>query len=152
MLIDENGVQVGEISTREAQSRANQAELDLVEVSPISRPPVCKIMDYGSYQYQQEKKERKQKAKQKKVDVKGLRLTLKIGPHDLELRKNQSLKFLKKGDKVKIEMILRGRERAFVGRAMEMMKDFANSLADQAEIEQPATRQGGRLSMLLGKK
>jgi len=152
MLIDENGQQVGAVDTREAQYRANQAGLDLVEVSPLSRPPVCKIMDYGSYQYQQEKKERKQRAKQKKIEVKGLRLSLKIGPHDLELRKNQAVKFLKKGDKVKVEMILRGRERAFISRANEIIEQFAESLTEVAVVEQHLTRQGGRLSMLLGKK
>lgn len=152
MLIDENGQQVGAIDTREAQYRANQAGLDLVEVSPLSQPPVCKIMDYGSYQYQQEKKERKQRAKQKRIEVKGIRLSLKIGPHDLELRKNQAVKFLGKGDKVKVEMILRGRERAFVSRANEIMGQFAESLTEIAVVEQPLTRQGSRLSMLLGKK
>ena len=131
---------------------ARERDLDLVEVSPVAQPPVCKIMDYGAYQYQQEKKERKQKAKQKRVEIKGIRLGLNIGAHDLEIRKNQALKFFEKGDKVKVELILRGREKAFVERARTIMEEFVKTLGDNAVIEQPLTRQGGRLSLLAAKK
>lgn len=109
-------------------------------------------MDYGSYQFSQAKKERKQKAKQKKIEVKGIRLSLNIASHDLEMRKNQALKFFQKGNKVKLEMILRGRERNFVYRAKTIMEEFAKSLGENVMVEQPWTRQGGRLSMLLAKK
>lgn len=126
--------------------------LDLVEVSPMSSPPICKIMDYGAYLFQQEKKERKQKAKQKKVEMKGIRLSLKIGQHDLEIRKNQALNFFEKGDKVKVEMMLRGRERAFFDRARMIIDEFVKSLGENAQIEQPLARQGGRLSILISKK
>lgn len=151
-LIDENGQPLDVVNTEEALRRAQEADLDLVEVSPLAQPPVCRIMNYGSYQYQQEKKERKQKAKQKKVDIKGIRISLKIGPHDLEMRKNQALKFLEKGDKVKVEMILRGRERAHRNRAREIIEQFGASLSENIIVEQPLKQQGGRLSMLLGKK
>lgn len=130
---------------------ARDQDLDLVEVSPVANPPVCKIMDYGAFQYQQEKRERKHKAKQKKVEIKGIRLGLNIGAHDLEIRKNQALKFFEKGDKVKVELILRGRERAFADRARTIMEDFAKSLGDSATIESPLSRQGGRLSILVAK-
>jgi translation initiation factor IF-3 len=140
------------METYRAMQLARERDLDLVEVSPVAQPPVCKIMDYGAYQYQQEKKERKQKSKQKRVDIKGIRLGLNIGTHDLEIRKNQALKFFEKGDKVKIELILRGRERAFVGRAKTIVETFYQSLGDNAVIEQPFTRQGGRLSMLVAKR
>lgn len=151
-LIDETGQQLGVVNTYDALQRAQEKELDLVEVSPLANPPVCKIMDYGAYQYQQEKRERKQKVKQKRIDIKGVRLTLKIGPHDLETRKGQALKFLEKGDKVHLEMILRGRERAHAARAREMMRQFATSLVENVTIEQPIKQQGGRLSMLLTKR
>lgn len=131
---------------------AREKELDLVEVYPNAQPPVCKIMNYGSYQFTQAKKERKQKAKQKKIEVKGIRLSLNIATHDVEMRKNQALKFFQKGDKVKLEMILRGRERQFVARAKSIMEEFAKSLGENVLVEQPWTRQGGRLSMLLAKK
>ncbi len=140
------------MDTYRAIQLARERDLDLVEVSPLTQPPVCKIMDYGAYQYQQEKKERKQKAKQKKIEIKGIRLGLNIGAHDLEIRKNQALKFLEKGNKVKVELILRGREKAFVERATMIIEEFVKTLGDNAVVEQPLTRQGGRLSLLAAKK
>jgi len=133
---------------------ARERNLDLVEVSPVTEPPVCRIMDYGAYQYQQEKKERKQKAKQKKVAIKGIRLSLKIGPHDLDMRKKQALKFLNQGNKAKIEMFLRGRERAHASRAMEIMASFVKSISEECEVitEKDVTKQGGRLFLMIGKK
>ncbi len=153
-VIDEKGEMLGLKSFVEAIQIANEKDLDLIEVSPLANPPVCKIMDFGSYQYQQDKKERKQKAKQKKVEVKGIRLTLKIGPNDMETRKKQSLKFLSKGNKVKIDLILKGREKAHLGMAKEKIKAFSDSIAEDEniEIEQDITKQGGRLFMIIGKK
>lgn len=153
-VIDNKGEQLGVKNTRDAIELARSMNLDLIEVSPVAKPPVCKIMDYGSYQYQQDKKERKQKAKQKKIEVKGIRITLKIGPNDLETRKNQAIKFLSKGNKVKIDLILRGREKAHADRAKDIMKSFADSLAEKENIvvEQDITKQGGRLFMIIGKK
>lgn len=152
MVIDHQGKQLGVLDTFRAVQLARDQDLDLVEVSPVARPPVCKIMNYGAYQYQQEKKVRKLKAKQKKVEIKGLRLGLNIGAHDLEIRKNQALKFFAKGDKVKVELILRGRERAFMERAKTILHDFVKSLGEDIVIEQPLTRQGGRLSLLATKR
>ncbi len=153
-VIDNKGEQLGVKNTLEAISLARSLDLDLIEVSPVANPPVCKIMDYGSYQYQQDKKERKQKAKQKKIEVKGIRITLKIAPNDLETRRNQAIKFLAKGNKVKIDLILRGREKAHAERAKEIMKSFVDSLAEKENIvvEQDITKQGGRLFMIVGKK
>jgi len=154
MVIDDEGNQLGVMDIYKARQLAEERELDLIEVSPLAQPPVCRVMNFGAYQYQQEKKERKQKSKQKKVEVKGIRLTLKIGPHDLDLRKNQALKFLDKGNKVKVELILRGRERAHADRARQIMKSFNEALSEEVTLssEQPIERQGNRLSMLLGKK
>ena len=154
MVIDDEGNQLGVMDTFKARQLASERELDLIEVSPLAQPPVCRIMNFGAYQYQQEKKERKQKSKQKKVEVKGIRLTLKIGPHDLDLRKNQAIKFLEKGNKVKVELILRGRERAHADRARQIMESFHKTLSEELILtsEQSIERQGNRLSMLLGKK
>ena len=116
-LIDENGERLGEIDTRDALERARDIGLDLVEVNPTARPPVAKIMDYGQFKYEQEKKKHKQKVAQKKVDTKGVRLSVRISKHDLELRIRQGKKFLSQGNKLKIEMVLRGRERAHPGKA-----------------------------------
>lgn len=153
-LIDEQGNQLGVIETYRAQQLARERDLDLVEVSPLAQPPVCRIMNYGSYQYQQEKKERKQKSKVKRVEVKGIRLSLNIGPHDLATRKEQSKKFLEKGDKVKLEMRLRGRERAHVGRAREVMQQFVNSLNEDMPVilDKPVSSMGGQLFAIIGKK
>jgi len=142
------------LNTSQALDEARQRGLDLIEVSPVANPPVCRIMDYGSYQYQQDKKERKQKAKQKKVGVKGIRLTLKIGPNDLVTRKKQALKFLAKGHKVRIELILRGREKAFAERARKLMNNFADSLKEAGNLafDKELSKQGGRLFMIIGKK
>jgi len=131
---------------------AKERELDLVEVNPKARPSVCKLMDYGSYMYKQEKKERKAKAKQKKTEVKGIRLSFKIGDHDLEIRKKNSLKFLDKGHKVKIEMLLRGRENAHKNKAKEMIEDFIKDLGENVIIEQPITKQGRKFFTIVYKK
>lgn len=154
-VIDEQGEQLGVLDTRRAMDLAHERGFDLIEVSPLAEPPVCRIADYGAFLFNQDKKERKQKAKQKKVEVKGIRLTLKIGPHDLENRRRQSLKFLEKGDKTKVEMILRGRERAYADRAVEIMKKFAQDLAAENAnvlVEKGASRQGNRLFMIIGMK
>jgi len=140
------------VPTHEALRRAHEAGLDLVEVSPQAQPPVTKIIDFGAYQFRQEKLERKSKAKQKRVEIKGIRISLKIGKHDLEMRRKQAEKFFEKGDKVQAEMILRGRERAHVPRAIEMMKEFAKSFGDSIYIEQNISKMGGRITMLLAKK
>jgi len=151
-LIDERGKKVGIIPITQAQSMAWEKEVDLVEVSPEANPPVCKLIDFGKYRYQKEKEERKQKAKQKRVEIKGIRLTLKIGKHDLEIRVNQAKKFLEQGHKVKVEMLLRGRERAHLDLASKIMVDFKNELGEKIVTEQPFTRQGGRLSVLIAKR
>lgn len=140
------------INTGEALRMAEERGFDLVEVSPKANPPVCKLLDYGAYQYRLEKVERKQKAKQKIIEVKGIRLSFKIGAHDLEIRKNQALKFIEKGDKVKLEMILRGREMAHQDMAREIISKFIESLGEKIIIEQPLTRQGNRFSVVLDKK
>lgn len=140
------------VQTHEALRRAQAAGLDLVEVSPQANPPVAKIIDYGAYQFRLEKQERKSKAKNRRVETKGIRISLKIGQHDLEMKRKQSEKFFAKGDKVQLEMILRGRERAHVPRAIDKMKEFARSFGDSVYIEQDVSKMGGRLTMLLSKK
>jgi len=141
------------MDTSQALHLAHDHNLDLVEVSPITQPPVCRIMDYGSYQYQQEKKERKQKAKAKKVEIKGIRLSLKIAANDLDIRKNQSLKFLEQGHALRLELILRGRERAHADRAREIIKNFITALTAHypIDVERDISQQGGRLSLIVRK-
>ncbi len=128
--------------------------LDLVEVSPLAQPPVAKIINYSKLRYREEKERRKEKAKQKKIEVKGIRLSLRISEHDKEVRMNQAKKFLNQEDKVKVEMILKGRELQHLDLGREIIDKFVDSLNQiiPITIEQPLTRQGGRFSVLVAKK
>lgn len=150
-VIDNDGSNLGVIPLQEALAKAQEQELDLVEVSPQANPPVARIIDYGKFKYQQEKQAQKQKLKQKKTDVKGVRLTPRIGAHDLAMRKKRVLKFLSDGDKVKIELILRGREHQHTSKAKEALNKFIQSIKDEKEIniEQDIIKQGGRLSAIV---
>lgn len=127
-VIDEKGENLGEMETAEAIEKAKEREMDLVEVSPNAKPPVCKFIDYGKFQYQQAKKEQQAKAKQKKVDTKGIRIGLRTDAHDLLFKKNQAEKFLTKGHKVKAEIFLRGREKAHRNLAKENLQKFVDTI------------------------
>lgn len=151
-VIDENGQKLGPMPTDRALSLAQEKGLDLVEVSPLSRPPVCKIMDFGQYQYKQEKAGRKQKAKIKKIGLKGIRISFKIGEHDLEVRRKLAKKFFEQGHKVRIEMLLRGREKAHEDIARENMQKFADSLEGNIVFEQKIKKLGSKLSCILIQK
>lgn len=152
-LIDENGENIGNMSINEALQMAREADLDLVEVNPQAEMPVCKIMDYGQFKYEKEKKAHKQKIAQKKVDTKGIRLSVRISRNDLDMRINQALKFLEKGHKLKLEMILKGRERAHPEKAVEIVNNFVAELSAKEGMtivkEQDLTKQGGRFIMIL---
>lgn len=151
-VIDEDGTQVGVMSIEEARTKAEEAELDLVEVSPKADPPVVRIIDYGHFKYEQEKKAKKQKAQTKKTDVKGIRLTPRIKGKDLEQRQNQALKFLEAGHRVKVELMLRGREKAHADIAIDLVKEFVNNLGDEIKILDPVKKLGSRVSTEFTKK
>jgi len=131
-LIDDAGNQVGIISLQEALQIARERNLDLIQVTERVDPPVCKIMDYGKYLYRLQKKE---KGVRKSTEVKGIRLRFNISPHDLETRVSQAEKFLKKGNKVKVEMILRRREKRLSQFAKEKLKTFIASLGEKTQIK-----------------
>lgn len=151
MVIDEDGEQLGVLSISQAMDLAEQRGLDLVEVSPIAKPPVCRIIDYGKFQYQQSRGQQKVK----KTDTKGVRLSLKIGDHDLEVKEKQSIKFLEQGHKVKIELRLKGRERApiFKTKAREKIQEFLGKLKTSIDykIDKPIEQQGGTITVLITK-
>ena len=155
-LIDESGERKGEFDTHEALALAREAGLDLVEVNPTDRPPVVKIMDYGQFKYEREKKAHKQKVQQKKVETKGVRLSVRISDHDMALRLEQGKKFLTKGDKLKVELFLKGRERQHPEKAVELIKEFVSKLEDDQNLniarEQDLTKQGGSFIMILVNK
>lgn len=124
----------------EALIIAQQQELDLVEIAPTAKPPVCKIMDYGKFQYQQSKIERVNKSKQKKIDTKGIRIGFRTDVHDLEVKKNMTEKFLQKGQKVKIEIFLRGREKAHQDLARTNLENFIKTISVPFKTEQEVKR------------
>ena len=152
-VIDETGKNLGEMNTADAINLAKERGLDLIEVSPKVDPPVCKIGDYGKYVYEKEKKQRKDKARQKKTELKIIRLSLKIGKHDRDIKANQALKFFQRGDKVKLELILRGRERQHVSLAINIIKDFIASLKEKTpiKIEQDINRLGAKIQAIIAK-
>ena len=152
-VIDEEGKILGELPIQEALEIAQSKELDLVEVSPLAKPPVCKILDYGQFKYQKEKEARKQKTLQKEVDMKVVRLSIRIGEHDRDVRLKQAIKFLERGDKVKIEMPLRGREKAHKDLANEIITLFITDVqtATPIKVEQPSKFLGGRFSAIFVK-
>ncbi len=136
----------------EAVRLAQERGLDLVEVNPRAEPPVAKIVDWGQYSYQLEKTEQRSKKKHRRIEVKGIRLTFKMGEHDFQLRLDQAKKFLERGDKVRVDLRLRGREQSRGELGMQRIKKFLTDLGSDIVIEQPLTRQGPMLSMMVAKK
>jgi translation initiation factor IF-3 len=148
-VIDDAGNQLGIMTPFEALQIAREREMDLVEVAPMAKPPVCRIMDYGKFQYQQSKQDRISKAKQKKVEVKGVRIGVRTDDHDLGFKKDQVEKFLKKGDKVKIEIVLRGREKAHAELARTNLIDFLKSIVTDYKVEQDIKRFPGGFNVVI---
>ena len=151
-LIGEDGEQLGIMSAREAMKIAQEAELDLVKIAPAAKPPVCKIIDYGKYKYEQARKEKEAKKKQKTVEVKEVRLSPNIDTNDLNTKINNAKKFISKGNKVKVTLRFRGREMAHVQQSKHILDDFAETLADVAVVEKPAKMEGRAMSMVLAEK
>jgi len=135
-VVDENGKNLGILDTYKALQIAKERGLDLVEIAPTAKPPVCKIIDYGKYKYQQEKKEQKQKAKRKEVEVKRIRIGFATSLHDLEHKAKQAGEFLAEGNKVRIEIKLRGREKAHLDLAKEKLNDFLKLIPVEHTIEE----------------
>lgn len=152
-VIDDQGQMLGVMPTAKAIALAQEKESDLVEVSPLANPPVCKILDYGQFKYQKEKEARKQKAQSKEVEVKVIRLSVRIGSHDLEVRQNQAGKFLDRGDKIRIELPMRGREKAHQDVAREVVERFVEGLRTkyQLRVDEELKYIGGRFSTVIAK-
>jgi translation initiation factor IF-3 len=148
-LINEKGEQVGVVETREAMRMAEEVELDLVEVSPNARPPVCKILDFGKFKYDTRKREQKSGQKKTSSQLKELRVRPAIDPHDLGYRLEQGRKFLKAGHKVQVVCIFRGRQMRHPEHGYNVMKQVVEILVDVAKIEAPAKMMGRRMTMLL---
>ena len=151
-VIGEDGEQLGVMTSKEALKLAKEAELDLVKIAPTAKPPVCKIVDYGKYRYEQMRKEKEAKKKQKTVDIKEIRFSPNIDTNDLNTKANQARKFLSKGDKVKVSVRFRGRELAHTEIGIDILNDFAAKLEDVAVVEKPAKVEGRSMVMFLAEK
>ena len=151
-LIANDGEQLGVMSAREAQKLADEAGLDLVKISPKAKPPVCKIIDYGKYKYEQTRKEKLAKKKQKVIDVKEVRMSPNIDTNDLNTKINHAKKFLAKGARVKVTLRFRGRELAHVNASKYILDDFAKALEDVATIDKKPKFEGRSMTMFLTPK
>ncbi len=151
-VIAEDGEQLGILPTSKALQRAIDVELDLVEVAPNATPPVCRIMDFGKYQYEKSKKEKEGKKKQHQVTVKEIRMRPKTDTHDLETKLKQARKFLEHRNKVKFTVIFRGRELAYKDMGRDLLERVVETLEEISEIETPIKMEGRRMTMMLGSK
>lgn len=151
-LIDAEGNQLGVVPIQEALEKASEANLDLVNISPNAAPPVCRIMDYGKYRYEQQKKDKEARKRQKTVEVKEMRLGIFTEEHDLETKAKLVAKFLDGGDKVKISMRFRGREMGHVNQGRETMLAFARLFSELGNMEKDPKLEGRNMSMIIAPK
>jgi translation initiation factor IF-3 len=151
-LIGSDGEQVGIVSVPEALSYADRLNLDLVEVAPMATPPVCKIMDYGKYRYEQEQKAKEARKRQTTISIKEIKLRPKIDDHDFDTKKGHVERFLKKGDKVKLTIMFRGRELVHPHLGERLLRRMAEDLAEIGEIESEPNLDGRNMIMMLAPK
>lgn len=151
-LIGEDGEQLGIMSSKDAQKMADDAGLDLVKIAPTAKPPVCKIVDYGKYKYEQVRREKEAKKKQKIIEIKEIRLSPNIDTNDLNTKMNAARKFIGKGDKVKVTLRFRGREMAHMANSKHILDDFAEELSEIAVIEKAPKVEGRSMTMVLAQK
>lgn len=150
LVIDETGESLGELDTKQAIELAYQKGLDLVLVGPGAQPPVAKIIDFGKFKYEQEKQLKKQKKGSKKTELKEIRISLRIGAHDLEVKRNKIIDFLGQGDKVKISLVLSGREMAYKPKAFEALSSFIKSIPN-TKLDTPASIERKIISAIITK-
>ena len=151
-VIGEEGQQLGVMALRDALNMAKDAGVDLVMVSPSANPPVCRIVDYGKFKYEQLRREKEAKKKQKTVEVKEVRLSPNIDVNDLNTKCNSASKFIEKGNKVKVSLRFRGREMAHIDSTKHILEDFAEKLSDIAVIEKAPKMEGRSMMMFLTEK
>ena len=151
-VIDDNGGQLGVMSSRDAQKIADEKNLDLVKIAPAATPPVCKIMDYGKYRFEQAKREKEARKNQHVVEIKEIRLSLNIDIADFNTKVKHAIRFLQEGNKVKASIRFRGREMGHPEIGLESMKRFAEACAEYANVEKPAKMEGRNMMMFLAPK
>ena len=151
-VIGPDGAQLGIMSAQKALDLALSKNLDLVKIAPQATPPVCKIIDYGKYRFEQAKREKEARKNQRIVEIKEVRLSLNIDTHDFETKVGHAMRFLKEGNKVKASIRFRGREMGHPEQGYEVMKRFAEALAEIANVEKPAKLEGRNMLMFLASK
>lgn len=151
-LVAEDGAQLGVMSSQEAQRLADEADLDLVSISPKAKPPVCKLMDYGKFRFEQNKRQKEAKKNQKVITLKEMRLSATIDKHDMEVKAKNVIKFLEAGDKVKISIRFRGRQLAHTDQGRMVMTLFLEMLGDVATVDKNAKMEGRSMFMILAPK
>ncbi|MBU5488756.1 translation initiation factor IF-3 [Clostridium sp. MSJ-8] len=151
-VINNDGAQLGIMNIKDALRKAEDADLDLVMISPNAKPAVCKIMDVGKYIYEQSKKEKEAKKNQKVMNIKEIRVSINIEEHDIAIKAKNAKKFLEDGDKVKITVRFRGREMELSHMGLKILDNFAEKLAEVSTVEKPAKKEGRSMTMVLGPK
>ena len=151
-LIDSDGEQLGIMPTNEALEIARKKNLDLVNVSPAAKPPVCRIMDFGKYKYEMSKKEREARKHQKVINVKEIKLRPGIDTHDFEVKLKNGIKFLKNGDKLKVTVMFRGREITHKELGRDLCRKFAEEVSEYGVLEKEARLEGKNMIMIIGSK
>ncbi|MPM50828.1 Translation initiation factor IF-3 [bioreactor metagenome] len=151
-IIGDNGEQLGLMSAKEALKLAEEKNLDLVKIAPTAQPPVCRIMDYGKYRFEQIKREKEAKKNQRIVEIKEIRLSVNIDKHDFDTKVNHAIKFLASGNKVKVSIRFRGREMAHTQQGLIPMQNFAQACAEVGTVEKDAKLDGRTMLMFLAPK
>lgn len=151
-VIGADGEQLGVMPTKEAMKLAEEAGVDLVKIAPTAKPPVCKIVDYGKFKYEQARKDKEAKKKQKIVEIKEIRLSPNIDTNDLNTKVNAARKFISKGDRVKVTLRFRGREMAHMNTSKHILDDFAEALSDIAVMDKAPKVEGRSMTMFLAEK
>lgn len=151
-VIDADGTQLGVLSVKEAQSIAYSKDLDLVKIAPQGNPPVCRIMNYGKYKFEQAKREKEARKNQKTIDVKEVRMSLNIDTHDFNTKANNAIKFLKSGDKVKVSVRFRGREMAHTNLGSDLLERFKTAVEEYGSVDKMPKMEGRSMVMFISSK
>jgi translation initiation factor IF-3 len=151
-VVSETGEQLGIMSSKDAQKLADEQGVDLIKIAPTAKPPVCKIMDYGKFRYEQTRREKEAKKKQRVIEIKEVRLSPNIDVNDLNTKCNSARKFIEKGDKVKVSLRFRGREMAHIDSSKHILEDFAEKLSDIAVVDKAPKLEGRSMTMFLTEK
>ena len=151
-VIDADGEAIGIMSAAEALKIAEEKNLDLVKIAPQAKPPVCKIMDYGKYRFEQTKREKEARKNQRIIEIKEIRLSLNIDKHDFETKANHAKRFLESGNKVKVSIRFRGREMAHPENGLVTMSNFSEACSEFSSVEKPAKLEGRSMQMFLAPK